>query len=86
MSTGCFQGQVTLERSAADVPDQMSRKRPASAVTCHDEGSSAVDLLEWSFSCFMLVLVDEAGSPRKVPEDLPFSSLRLGRYTPVVDQ
>lgn len=48
---------------------QMSRKRPASAVTCHDEGSLAADLREWSFSCFMLVPVDEVGSPRKVPEN-----------------
>ena len=54
----------------------MSRKRPASAVTCHDEGELVADLREWSFSCFMLVPVDEAGSPRKVPEDSGFSRTR----------
>jgi hypothetical protein len=54
---------------AAAPPSQMSRKRPASAVTCHDEGELVADLREWSFGCFTLVPVGEAGSPRKVPED-----------------
>lgn len=49
---------------SSDVPEETSH-----AVTCHDEGLSIVDLREWSFSCFMLVPVDEVGCPRKVPED-----------------
>lgn len=53
-----------FEPYRADVPEETSH-----AVTCHDEGLSVVDLREWSFSCFMLVPVDEVGCPRKVPED-----------------
>jgi hypothetical protein len=46
----------------------MSRKRPASAVTCHDEVLLVADLRKWSFICFTFVPADGAGSPRKVPE------------------
>lgn len=47
---------------------QMSRKGPASAVTCH-EGGLVADLREWPFSCFILMPVDGVGSPRRVPGD-----------------
>lgn len=58
----CLQG-------ARHHDDQMSRKRPASFVTCGDERDEVADLGEWSFSCFTLLSVDAAESPRKVPGD-----------------
>lgn len=61
--------QVTLSADPLSPAGQMSRKRPGSAATCRDEEDFVADLCESSFSCFMLVPVDEAGSPRKVPED-----------------
>lgn len=48
---------------------QMSRKRPANAVTCGVLLSQVVDLHEFPFGCFTLVLADAVGSPRKVPEN-----------------
>ena len=52
------------------VPDgQLSRKRPANAVTCGVLLTQVVDLHECPFGCFTLVLPDAAGSPRKVPEN-----------------
>lgn len=47
----------------------MSRKGPASSVTCCYGRSWAADLRKWPFGSFTLVSVDAAESPRKVPEN-----------------
>ena len=60
-------GQTGIGGSSA----QMSRKRPANAVTCDVWPSQGIDLHERPFGCFTLVLADAAGSPRKVPEGTP---------------
>ncbi len=54
-------------RGAVGPPWSMSRKRPASGGIYSDGRSRANELHEWSFHCFLLVLVDAAGSPREVP-------------------
>lgn len=61
-------GQATLSADLLSRADQMSRKRPASAVTCRDGCTMADDLREWSFGSFTIVPFDGARSPRKVPE------------------
>lgn len=61
-------GQATLSADLMSRADQMSRKRPASAVTCRDGCKMADDLREWSFGSFTIVPFDGARSPRTVPE------------------
>lgn len=50
------------------VPDgQLSRMRSVDLVACPDEWLGAVDLHERPFGCFMLMPVDAAGSPGRLP-------------------
>lgn len=54
---------------ASSTDFQMSRKRPVTQLTCGNDRPPAADQRKWPFGCFTLVPLDEAESPRKVPED-----------------
>jgi hypothetical protein len=54
--------------SRARPHGELSRKRPDDPVTWNAGRLRVTDVRRWPFGCLTLVLVDAAGSPRKVPQ------------------
>ncbi|MFH9968503.1 transposase [Streptomyces mirabilis] len=54
--------------SRARPHGELSRKRPDDPVTWNAGRLRVADVRRWPFGCLTLVLVDAAGSPRKVPQ------------------